>query len=367
MPVMQRCWLIAAAVAILLFLVGCGKGNFSQRTSAGKERIFRYPLTANPTHIDPALVQDSDTIDLTQQVFEGLIRWSEANEPVGNLAESWAISPDGKTYTFKLRKGVTFSNGRTCTAADFKWSIERACNPMLRSETAEEYLGDIVGVADCANGRTKEISGIKVIDDDTIRIDLTKPVPYFTDKLTYPVSFVVCRESAPQAAEMVQPSQMVGTGPFVASRYVEDQVFDLTANRTYHGGAPLIDGIERPILKDPASRLSKFKAGELDMTPLVRDDLDALEADPTYKSQLHVYPRPATYYVAFNPKAYPPFASRDVRRAFAMAVNVRELASKTLGGRNKPADGILPPGVLGRRTDARTIPYDPAQAKKLLA
>ncbi|HLK14242.1 MAG TPA: ABC transporter substrate-binding protein, partial [Fimbriimonadaceae bacterium] len=162
-------------------------------------------------------------------------------------------------------------------------------------------------------------------------------------------------------------SEMIGTGPFIAKRYVEDQVFEFDANKSYHGGAPPIDGIERPILKDAATRLNKFKAGEVDLVQLERQDVVAMKNDPVYKDQLHLYPRPATYYLAFNTKVYPPFANRDVRRAFAMAVNTKEICSKTLNGLNPVADGVLPPGVLGHRDNATTLPFNPAQAKQLLA
>ena len=363
---MPRYWAAAAFLALLLAIGGCGKGNFSAKTSAGKERIFRYSLVTNPTHIDPALVQDGDTIDLTQQVFEGLVMWSPTNVVTGNLADNWDVTNGGKTYVFHLHRGVTFSNGKPLTAADFKWSIERACNPALKSETAEEYMGDIVGLSDCVHGRTPGVSGITAVDDNTLRIDIQKPIPYFLDKLTYPCAFAVSKDAAKPDKEMLSTAEMVGTGPYIAKRYVEDQVFEFDANKNYHGGAPQIDGIERPILKDAASRLNKFKAGEVDLVQLERQDVIAMKNDPVYKDQLHLYDRPATYYLAFNTKVYAPFANRDVRRAFAMAVNTKEICSKTLSGLNKCADGILPPGVLGHRDNAKMLPFDPAQAKKLL-
>jgi len=363
---MPRTW-PAGALLVLLVLGGCGKGNFSSKTSAGKERIFRYSLVTNPTHIDPALVQDGDTIDLTQQVFEGLVMWSEKNEVVGNLAEKWDVSPDGKTYTFHLRKGVTFSNGKPLTAGDFKWSIERACNPLLKSETAEEYMGDIVGISDCVHGRATGVNGISVVDDNTLKIQIQKSIPYFLDKLTYPCAFAVSKDAARPDKEMLGTAEMIGTGPFVAKRYVEDQVFEFDANKLYHGGAPPIDGIERPILKDAATRRSKFMAGEVDLVQLERQDVIGLKNDPVYKTQLHIFLRPATYYLAFNTKVYRPFANRDVRRAFAMAVDTKEICTKTLSGLNQVANGILPPGVLGHRDTAKSLPYDPAQAKRLLA
>lgn len=90
-----------------------------------EQNVLRYALTAEPTTFDPALVRDGPTIDLLFQVFEGLVQWDENNRLVPNLAERWEVSPDGRTYTFYLKRGVKFHNGREVTADDFKYSIER--------------------------------------------------------------------------------------------------------------------------------------------------------------------------------------------------------------------------------------------------
>src|SRR5688572_10762042 len=103
-------------VALALGAIGCQKGNFSEKASEGKENTFRYPIFDSPTTLDPALVQDGDTIDILQQVYEGLTSWSVDNQPSPNLAEKWDISPDGTVYTFTLRKGVKFHSGREIKA-----------------------------------------------------------------------------------------------------------------------------------------------------------------------------------------------------------------------------------------------------------
>src|SRR5471030_2191260 len=109
-------------------MIGCGKGDFSKQSSAAKANVFRYPISGT-TKLDPAMVQDGDTIDAIQQVFEGLVKWDEKNQVVPNIAEKWDIGTDGMTYTFTLNKGVKFHNGREVKAQDFKYSIERACSP----------------------------------------------------------------------------------------------------------------------------------------------------------------------------------------------------------------------------------------------
>ena len=112
-------------------------------------------------------MEDGTTIDLLQQVFEGLVAWGEDNKIHGNLAEKWDISPDGKTYTFHLKSGVKFHNGRELVADDFKYSMERACAARARfPDTASGYLKDIVGVKEVLAGKATVISGIKAAGQD---------------------------------------------------------------------------------------------------------------------------------------------------------------------------------------------------------
>lgn len=354
-------------LAALLLVGGCGKGNFSESANKGKENVFRYSIVVKPTSLDPAKVQDGDTIDLIQQVFEGLTAWSEENKPVPNLAESWDISPDGTTYTFHLKKNVKFHSGREVKAEDFKYSIERACDPKLQSATALTYLDDIIGVKDMVAGKASEVSGVKVVDDYTLEIKIDKPRAYFLGKLTYPVCFAVDKDLAKKGEEITTVDAMKsGTGPYIPESYQNEQLFVLAANKSYHGGAPAIDKIERPVIVDAPTRIAKFKSGDIDLTQLERQDIEAVKNDPKLKDELKYYARPAIWYVAFNLKMVPAFASKDVRKAIAMAINKERIVNDLLGGVNQVANGILPPGVDGARPDLKGIPYDPSAAKKLL-
>lgn len=350
-------------------VVGCGSSEkgFSARTNVGKESTFRYPIVTSPTTLDPHKVEDGDTIDLLQQVYEGLVGWNEKNEPVGLLAEKWDISPDRLTYTFTLRKGVKFHNGREVTADDVKWSYERATNPKLASPVAATYLSDIAGVAEKLASKAPEISGIKVVGPDKVEFKIMRPVGFFVQKLTYLVGAVLPKEGVPADAEITSTDKMVGTGPFTAKSYAKDQQFDLAANKAYWGGAPKVEFIERPIIKDPATRLTKYKNGELDLVMLERQDVAPLQADPKLKDQLQFFDRPAMWYFGMAPNTYEPFKNRDVRRAFAMAIDRQQIVAETLGGVNKLANGILPPSVAGARETAEILPFDVSAAKALLA
>lgn len=355
-----------AALAALFILAGCTGGKFSEKIQAGKENVFRYPIHDDPTTLDPGLVQDGDTIDALQQVFEGLVAWGENNEVVPRIAEKWEVQDEGKTYVFTLRKGVKFHNGREVTAEDIKWTIERNTSKELASPTWQ-YLADVVGMKEHHEGRPGGVSGIEVKDPQTLVIRIDKPRPYFLGKLTYLISAPMAKEAIPANAQITDIEQMVGAGPFKASKYERGQLLVLDANQDYFEGAPLIAQIERPIIKDPATRLNKYKSGELDLVMLQRQDIEALKADSKFASQLKPFDRPAIWYVGMNSLAYPPFKDPRVRKAFAMAIDKKRIVDELLGGANTIANSIVPPGVPGHREDAAAIPFDPAGAKRLLA
>jgi ABC-type transport system substrate-binding protein len=361
-------WTLASGVLIAAMVVGCGKGNFSDKGTEAKSTSFRYPIVTSPTTLDPAMVQDGDTIDAVQQVFEGLVGWSADNQPEPRLAESVEVSTDGLTYTFKLRPGIKFSSGRAVTAKDFKDCFERACDPKFNSPTAATYLSDIMGVKERLAGKATEVTGYTAPDDQTVVIKIDKPRPYFLGKLTYPAAFVYdLSKIATPAKEMTNITEMVGTGPYVFSEYVPDQILRFKANPDYFGGAPKIAGIDRPIVKDANTRLNLFKQGEVDMVPLERQDLPAVEGDASLKSQLKFFDRPVIWYLGMNCNVYEPFKKKEVRQAVGMAIDIDDIVKTTLNGNVTRATGIVPKGVFGYQEQSNMLKFDPVKARDLLA
>ena len=354
------------ALAAVVLVAGCGPGKFSERASAGKEHVLRYALATSPVTLDPGKVQDVDTHDLLRQVFEGLVDWSEDNQLVPELAESWEVSEDGKTYTFTL-KPAKFHNGRTIAAGDFKWTMERNLSPAYNSPTAQTYLDDIVGAKEFAEGKTKEVSGIRALDDRTLQIEIEEPRAYFLGKLTYPPAQVVAKEAIPDGGEIKAIEQMVGTGPFKGDSFVPDQIVRLLPFEDYHGEKAKVTALERPIIKDSATRVNKYRSGELEWIGLDRQELPTFERDPEFKDQIQFVNRPATVYLGMNPGGYEPFADRDVRRAIGMAVDKEKIVKDVMRGVVQVAEGILPPAVPGYQDNPDSLPFDPAEAKRLLA
>ena len=196
---------------LLIFLISCssdsGEKNVDQFTntsekvlsennnnivSVGKQLNVLY---SDPPTLDPHRAQDSTSAGIILEIYSGLVSLDTNLQIIPDIAESWAISNDGMKYTFKLRDNAKFHNGKKITSEDFIWSFNRAANPATTSITAEDYLGDIVGVQDVIDGKTDKISGIKLIDELTLEINIDSPKAYFLAKLTYPVSFVLDSEN----------------------------------------------------------------------------------------------------------------------------------------------------------------------------
>ena len=362
----------AALLLVLpLGLVGCGKGNFGERAKAGggtPKSVFRYPLASKATTLDPGKVQDGDTIDVIQQVYEGLVGWNEKNEVAPKLAERWDVTDGGRTYVFHLRKGVRFSDGKDLTADDFKRCIERNCRPGVNSQTASTYLTDIVGVKEVVAGRAKEVEGIKVVDPQTLSVTIDEPRAYFLGKLTYPCAFAfdLSRLKDPEK-EITTPEEMVGTGGFKFSKVNPDQEIDMVANEGYWDGKPPLAEIQRPFMGDASTRLNAYKNGDIDLVQLERADIAGIQKDPALGKEIKLFDRPATWYVGLNCDVYPPLKNPKVRLALAMAIDKDKIVNDLLGGNVKKADGIIPPGVFGYREKIAAVPFDVAGAKRLLA
>ena len=334
------------------------------------DNILRYPLLASPTTFDPAMVTDGTTIDMLQQIFEGLVQWTPQNTLAPDLASSWTKSSDGLTYTFHMRKDVTFQDGTPLTASDVKYSITRALLPSEKSPVALAYLGDIVGAADVNAGRSPDVKGIQVPDPYTVVFHIVKPEASWIYTLTYPTAYVVSKKEASQASgELTSDLDIAGagSGPFKLTRYDPDSLAVLTANAAYWDGAPKIAGMERPVVIDANTRHSMFLSGKLDMVDEQKSAFESDAANPATRGLLHEFPRAATYYIGLNEKTFPPFADVRVRQALAYATDKARIQSIVLKGKQEVAQDLLPNGIPGFDPAFKGIPYDPAKARQLLA
>jgi oligopeptide transport system substrate-binding protein len=362
-----------AAVVLLLMAstvaIACDRGGGSSSSNrdqaTGQAGELRIPGT-DPLTLDPAIVTDFDSAVYIVEIFGGLVSLDRDLKIVPDIAREWTVSDDGKTYTFKLRDDVLFQgSGRKVTAADFKYSIERAADPATNSPVADTYLGDIVGVEDMITGKAKEVTGVKVVDDSTLQIAITEPLPYFLAKLTYPTAFVVDKEQVAKDPKNWSRKPN-GTGPFVLQEWKVGERIVLVPNDRYYGNPkPKLSKVTYVLAG--GSVLTQYEGGELDIATVgvndierIRDRSDSLNREFVEKSDLSIY------YIAFN-TAMPPFDDPKVRQAFALALDKDRVAKVIAKDLLTPATTILPPGMPGYSKDQKGLGFDAQRAKQLLA
>lgn len=358
-------FLIAAGLTLA---AGCGHKNGA--ATHGADNVFRVPAINAPTTFDPAMVEDGPTIDVLQQVFEGLVQWSPDNKVVPCLAEKWDVSKDGLTYTFHLRPHVKFQDGSPVSASDVLYSLTRALDPKLASPVAVNYLGDIAGAKELNAGKATALKGVKVLDPMTVAITITKPKAYWIYTLTYPTGYVVSKAEAKTDAPLTaeDDAKGAGTGPFRVTSYARDVKVILAANAAYWDGAPKIAGIERPVVVDAGTRHDMYVKGDIDILQYESPgDFENDSKDAALKDQIKLFPRAATFYIGLNQQAFPAFKDVRVRQALAYATDKNKIVQVVFGGKRDIAEDILAKGIPGFDPAFKGLPYDPAKAKQLLA
>jgi len=314
---------------------------------------------SNPRNYDPATEHDSGN----KLVFSGLVSLDPDLKLRPELAASWEVSPDGTVYTFHLRANAKFHDGRPVTAQDVVSSWERAADPATGSDTVLTYLGDIVGVAAMHSGQAQHISGLKAVDAHTLQVTIDAAKVYFLYKLTMPVAFVLDRKNVSSGTDWYRTPN--GTGPYKLVRWDSYKDIVYQRNVDFYLGAPAIPYIVVDLYAGTGMQL--YMNDQIDITgvsigalPQVLDPANGLV------SELLSGPSLCTDYVVFD-VSQPPFDDVKVRQAFTLAVDRQKYVDVLLNGVGLPAKGLYPPALPGYDLNLQGLPYDPAQARQLLA
>ncbi len=321
--------------------------------------VYSGGESTNPRMYDPATTYTAGD----KKVFSGLVSFDPRLNLVPELAESWEVSADGMTYTFHLRPNAKFHNERAVTAQDVIYSWERAARPETGSDTVLTYLGDIVGVKEMNSGQAQRISGLKALDERTLQVTIDAPKPYFLLKLTYATAFVVDKENVESGADWVYRPN--GTGPYRLTQWRHNELIVYEANPDFYLGAPSIPYVVVRLYAGDSERM--FETGEVDVTGVSLYNVDRVldPAEPLHRLLTSGVDL-CTSYIAFD-VSQPPFDDLNVRKAFTMAYDRQRYIDVALRGQALPAKGLYPPGLPGFNYDLKAIPYDPAQARALLA
>ncbi|MBQ0709928.1 MULTISPECIES: ABC transporter substrate-binding protein [unclassified Ochrobactrum] len=317
--------------------------------------------------LDPAIGYDWQNWSMIKSLFDGLIDYEPGTTNLRKeIAEDYTISDDGKTFTFKLRKGVKFHNGRELTADDVKYSIERVVNPKTQSPGAG-FFGSIVGFEDASAGKAEALSGITVVDPYTIKFELSRPDATFLHVLALNFAHIVPKEEVEKyGADFGK--HPVGSGAFKMTEWTLGQRIVFERFKDYYNPSlPKLDQITFEVGQEPVVALLRLQNGEVDIPGDGIPPAKFIEVtkDPKFKDLIIQGGQLHTGYVTMNVKIKP-FDNVKVRQAVNMAIN-KDRIVRIINGRAVPANQPLPPSMPGYAKDYKGYPYDPEKAKALLA
>ena len=338
------------ALGLTLILVPALAGVTHAQTSGG---ILRAGMQADPVGLDPHTTDATATRNQLENVYDTLVAFDAAGKIVPSLATRWTTSKDSLTWTFTLRPGVVFHNGRALEASDVAFSIGRIKDPATKSPRSGDF---------------ELVKSITAPNRSTVVMVLSKPYSPLLSKLAFSLNVIV-----PKEAVATLGTRPVGTGPFTFAEYLPQTRMVLKKNPNYWGKdargmkLPYLDGITYSYLPDATARVTALKTGTVDWIEYVpATDITPLKANP----QVTVAGGPsANYRSLFFNVAQKPLDDSRVRRAIAYAINNQEIVDVALlGTGGLPARGTtLPNGSYYASPDNSYGKPDLAKAKALLA
>jgi peptide/nickel transport system substrate-binding protein/oligopeptide transport system substrate-binding protein len=352
----------------LILLLSVASGLASAAADQSSSRYggkYSVALSSEPESLDPAFITGIYAVTVANNIYDGLVEFDKDLNIVPAIARMWKISRDHRTYSFDLRRGVKFHNGREVTAEDFAYSIRRILDPDTHSPVAWLFL-NIRGAKSFHEGRADEVSGLEVLGHYKLKITLDQPFSPFLSILAMVNARVVPKEAVgPEFSKYP-----VGTGPFQFDRWRAGQEIILTANQHYYQGRSYLDTLYFQIYPNIEWEkvFSNFERGYLDHSIIPSNKYDEIQSSPAYQARYQLINEPtlSLVYVGINCRQKPLDDPR-VRRALTMAVDTDEMVKSITKRGSIPARGILPPGIAGFDPNLKGYGYNPVQARELLA
>ena len=358
---------------ILLLLTSCAattpQNSVERATGYSAGNYLRF-VDDTPDTVDPQCTSSYYTVPLN--IFDRLVEVgsdpeSGRSEIVPSLAEWWTVSPDGLTYSFHLREGVTFSDGSPLTASDVGFTFRRllthpqACN--------QDIATSILGAQELMEGRAASLAGFSAEGDYDFTFTLAEPYAAFLACLSTPGASILDEEATTAAGDDFGkvPEATIGTGPFIFQEWTPGIRMLLTANPDCWSGPPRCAGLDIQLVSDSEAQRLMFEKGELDILDL---DTMGTEAEffvhgDIYQDNLCHGPRVGITYIALN-ESVEPLDDARIRRALQLSLNRQVLLDAVFGGRGAVENGIFPHGLIGFNPNLPAIPFAPAEARALL-
>lgn len=380
---------ILASVMAMSLLTGCGGGqdtagdtaaaaNGSQASGEIQKpegNVLRYVMSGEPETLDPNMNNYASSSNVLLNLFTGLYQYSADGSGVEPAcAESYTVSDDGLTYTFKLKEGLKWSDGSPLTAADFEYSWKRE----LKQETASTAAWQLYYIKNGEaynNGQCEaDEVGVKAIDDTTLEVVLNNPTPYFVN-LTAANNFAPVKKEAVEGAEVWTKSAetYVCNGPFMMAEIKPQEGYTLVKNPNYvFADTVALDGVEMIFIEQAEAALSAYNAGDVDAMSGGSIETQAM-TQYDGSEELHSYDLIGTSYYDFNCEKE--YMTKEVRKALSMAITRDTINQVAVPSKPKSAYAFVPYGIpyAEETDDFRTkvgnnlVTEDVEAAKQLLA
>jgi len=360
-----RLRICGTALLIVLLVTFSTPASGAVQTEARYGGKYNIPLSSEPESLDPAFITDIYSVTVANNIFDGLVEFDKDLNIMPAIAELWKISRDRRLYTFQLRKGIKFHNGREVTAEDFVYSFSRLLHPETHSPVASLFF-NIQGARAFHEGTQSQISGLQALDRYTLKIELDQPFAPFLSILAMINAKVVPQE----ALDADFSRNPVGTGPFKFNSWDAGKEIVLTANDTYNLGRPYLDTLYFQIYPNIEWEkvFADFERGFLDQSIIPSNKYDLITAETQYQKRYNLVSKPTLnlVYIGMNCRQKPLDDVR-VRKALTMAVDIKTIVANITKRGSIPAKGILPPGIAGYDPEFQGYGYNAVRARKLLA
>lgn len=376
---MKKLFSLVLLLVFTLVLSACTANEEAGKETDGEtgggeeaeEKVLYMNNEQEPTSFDPPIGFDNLSWAGLNNLMEGLTRLGEDHQPAPAIAEKWDVSEDGTTYTFHLRDDAKWSNGDDVTAGDFVYAWKRLLNPDTGSPAA--FLGYFIEGGEAFNngdGSADDVQ-VKAINEKTFEVKLTSPQAYFLSVITNPAFFPINEKVAEENPKwFAEADSYVSNGPFKLTEWQHDSHFVMEKNENYWDASNVkLDKVHWAMVNDTNTEYQMYQSGELDVTQDIPSDLsEQLFADGTAQ----MTEQAGDYFYRFN-VTMEPFQNENIRKAFVMAVNQKEIVDYITKSGEEPAYGFVaygfkdPSGKDFREVNGNLVETDIEKAKELLA
>lgn len=373
-------------------VIACGGGD-KKETPSGAATTGASPATGGQANVGTAapgeklasqqvfrtyFEDDPPQLDYNKDLYgggpqasmAGLLQMDENYNVLPDIAESFTTNADGSVYTFKIRKGSTWSNGDPVTAKDFEWSWKRNLNPATAA-TYAGFLFDIKGAEAYNNKKAAESDlGLKAIDDNTLEVTLEGPRGYFPILVAYAAALPANRKGVEQNGDKygTEADKFISNGAFKITKWEHNKSMELVKHDGYwNKGKVTLTNVNYKII--PATGLlAAYENNELDWNNRgAFGDLKRLSADAKLSKEIYKFSVVGMWYLMPNPN-FPPFDNKNVRLALAHAIDRDAIAKGVFQGLSQAAYTVNPPGTPGYNPNKyeEFTKFDPKVAMDML-